>query len=89
MLDCTGMEKATNITVKVDASIARDAKILAAKRGTSLSRLVAEQLEALVNEDQAYSAARRRALRRLKRGYDLGVATDTSRAELHAREDLR
>jgi hypothetical protein len=83
------MGKATNITVKVDASVAREARILAAKRGTSLSRLVAEQLEQLVNEDQAYSVARRRALRRLKRGYDLEVAVDTSRASLHEREDLR
>jgi hypothetical protein len=83
------MEKATNITLKVGASLARDAKVLAAKRGTSLSRLVAEQLEQLVNEDQAYSAAKRRALRRLKRGYDLGVDTETGRASLHEREDLR
>jgi hypothetical protein len=83
------MEKSTNITLKVATSLARDAKVLAAKRGTSLSRLVAEQLEQLVNEDQVFSAARRRALRRLKRGYDLEVVTGASRASLHDREDLR
>ena len=83
------MGKSTNITLKVGTSLARDAKILAAKRGTSLSRLVAEQLEQLVNEDQVFSAARQRALRRLKRGYNLEVETGASRASLHDREDLR
>ncbi len=81
--------KATNITVKVDSELAREAKVLAARRGTSLSRLVAEQLEALVGEDQAYGAAKRRALRRLKHGYDLGWEPPASRSELHEREGLR
>lgn len=83
------MGKATNITVKVDAVLAKEAKVLAARRGTSLSRLVAEQLETLVHGDQAYAAARRRALRRLKRGYDLGWERPTERAALHDRENLR
>ena len=83
------MEKSTNITVKVNAALAREAKVLAARRGTSLSRLVADQLETLVNNDQAYAAAKRRALRRLKRGYDLGWRASTNRAALHDRENLR
>ena len=83
------MEKSTHITVKVNAALARDAKGLAARRGTSLSRLVADQLETLVHEDQAYAAAKRRALRRLKRGYDLGWNASTNRAALHDRENLR
>ena len=83
------MGKATNITLKVDASLAREAKVLAARRGTSLSRLVAEQLEQLVNDDQVYAAAKRRALRRLKRGYDLGTSQSADRASLHDRENLR
>ena len=83
------MEKGTNITVKVNAALAKEAKVLAARRGTSLSRLVAQQLEILVHDDQAYAAARRRALRRLKRGYDLGWVRPDDRAALHDREDLR
>ena len=89
VLDSDRMEKSTNITVKVNATLARDAKVLAARRGTSLSRLVADQLESLVHDDQAYAAARRRALRRLKRGYDLGWKAPADRAELHDRENLR
>lgn len=63
--------------------------MLAARRGTSLSRLVAEQLQALVHGDQAYVAARRRALRRLKRGYDLDWEPPESRDKLHDRESFR
>lgn len=89
VLDSLPMEKSTNITVKVNATLAREAKVLAARRGTSLSRLVADQLETLVHGDQAYVAAKRRALRRLKRGYDLGWRAPADRAALHDRENLR
>jgi len=81
--------KSTNITVKVDADLARDAKVLAARQGTSLSRLVAEQLKTLVRGDQVYAAAKRRALRRLKRGYDLGWQHPVTRDALHDRKGLR
>jgi len=81
--------KATNITIKVESDLAHEARVLAAKRGTSLSRLVADQLSVLVREDQNYAAARRRALSRLRRGYDLGWDKPLKREELHDRESLR
>ena len=40
----------TNITLKIETDLARDARVLAARRGTSLSRLVTEQLRLLVRE---------------------------------------
>jgi predicted HicB family RNase H-like nuclease len=52
---------ATNITIRVDSKLALAAKVLAARRGTSVSRLVSEQLEVLVQRDRAYEAAKRRA----------------------------
>ena len=79
----------TNITIKVDADLARDARVFAARRGTSLSRLVAAQLEALVRGDQSYRAARERALARLRQGYDMGGERPLSRDEMHDREGLR
>jgi hypothetical protein len=75
----------TNITVKVEADLAREAKILAAKRGTSVSRLVADQLEELVRQDKAYQSAMQRALARLNKGYDLKWQKPSSRDELHDR----
>lgn len=75
----------TNITVKLDADLAREAKVLAARRGTSVSRLVADQLEELVRRDKTYQSAMRRALSRLQKGYDLQWQKPSTRDELHER----
>jgi hypothetical protein len=74
-----------NLTLKIDDALLRDAKVLAARRGTSVSRLAAEQLEELVRQDKNYEAARRRAVQRLDRGLDLGLTPPASRDELHER----
>lgn len=50
-----------NLTVQLDEDTIRQAKILAAKRGTSVSGLVARELEQLVAQDARYEEARRRA----------------------------
>lgn len=61
-----------NVTIQLDEEIARKARVLAAQRATSLSRMVAEQLEQVVRSDVAYQAAKRKALRRMSQGYHLG-----------------
>lgn len=75
----------TNLTLSVDAELLRDAKVLAARRGTSVSRMMAEQLEDLVRQDREYEAARQRAVARLDTGFDLGWTPPASRDELHER----
>jgi hypothetical protein len=75
----------SNVTLRVDSALLRDAKVLAAQRGTSVSALMAEQLEALVRSDKAYEAARRRAIERLNTGYDLEWTRPASRDELYER----
>ena len=75
----------TNITLRMEQQLIREAKILAAKRGTSVSRMLAKQLEELVRAEKAYEAARRRALRRIEKGYDLGWAPPEDRDEIHDR----
>ena len=52
----------TNLTIQLDQEVVRRAKILAAKRGTSVSGLVASQLHELVAADERYEAAHRRAI---------------------------
>ena len=74
-----------NITLKVDATLLRDAKILAARQGSSLSRLVAAQLEDLVRRDKQFERSRRRATTRLRTGFDLQFTPASSRQELHER----
>jgi hypothetical protein len=54
-----------NLTVQLDEDVIRQAKVLAARRGTSVSTLVAAELERLVAEDDRYEDAHRRAQRAL------------------------
>jgi len=52
----------TNLTVQLDSDVIRRARIVAAKRGTSVSGLVTGQLNELVAHDERYEAARQRAI---------------------------
>ena len=74
-----------NITLRLDRQTLRKAKVLAAKRNTSISGLLAEQIEALVGEDHAYERAERRALALLERGFHLGGTIESTRDEWHER----
>ena len=74
-----------NITVRLSRRTLRKAKILAAKRNTSISGLLAEQIEALVGEDDAYEQAQRRALALLEQGFHLGGRIESTRDEWHER----
>ena len=75
----------TNITLKLDSDLLREARVLAAEEGRSISGLLAERLESMVRERKAFDKARRRALARLRDGFDLRWTPPTSRDELHER----
>jgi hypothetical protein len=75
----------TNVTLTIDADLLREARILAAAEGTSVSGLIRDRLEELVRRSKAYDAARRRALARLRAGRDLQWKRPASRDELHER----
>ncbi len=75
----------TNLTLKLDADLIREARVLAAEEGQSISALLTERLEALVRERKTFDQARRRALARLRLGFDLGFTPPKSRDELHER----
>ena len=75
----------SNITLKIDDELLREAKIMAAREDTSISALITRQLEKVVRERKDYDRARRRALARLKQGWDLGWTPPGSRDELHER----
>ena len=78
---------ATNVTVKIDDDLAHAAKVYAARHGTSVSRLVADQLARLIDRDRAYEAAKVRAIQRLHGALALGWRKPAGRDELHKRED--
>jgi hypothetical protein len=78
-----------NVTITLEEDVARWARIQAAERNTSVSRLVGELLRQHMKDEEAYSSAMKRYLARkpkqLKRRGN-GYAT---RDELHDRRRLR
>lgn len=75
----------TNITLKLDADLLREARILAAEEDTSISAMLAARLEQIVRERKTYNRARKRAMARLREGLDLRWTPPSSRDELHER----
>jgi hypothetical protein len=80
----TQAEKA-NITLKLDRELLKKMKILAATREMSISALVTMQLEKLVSESGESDVIRKRAIARMRKGFDLGFTPAKSRDELHER----
>jgi hypothetical protein len=77
-----------NITVAIDASLLKKARAVAARRGLSVSALLAEQLRELVEVTGRYEAARRKASALLAAPIPLGGAP-LPRDALHERRRVR
>ena len=74
-----------NLTISLDKKTIRKARIVAAKRSTSISGLLARQIEILVGEEEAYERAERQAMSMLDQGFHLGGVIRAGRDELHER----
>jgi hypothetical protein len=74
-----------NLTVQLDEETVVKAKVLAARRSTSVSKLVAHEIQRLVSEDDAYKRARTAALAHLAQGFRLGGDAPPDRDALHDR----
>ena len=74
-----------NLTISLDRQTIQKARIIAARRSTSISGLVACQIEILVGEEEAYERAQRQASTLLDQGFHLGGVIRASRDELHER----
>jgi hypothetical protein len=75
----------TNVTLKLDAGLLREVRIVAAEEGRSISGLLTDRLEAIVRERKAFDKARRRALARLRKGLDFQWTPANVRDELYKR----
>lgn len=74
-----------NLTVSLSTQTVQKARILAAKRSTSISGLVAAQIETLLEADEAYDSAHRAALDLMEQGFHMGGTHSTDRDALHER----
>lgn len=74
-----------SVTIRLRRDTLRRARMLAARRNMSLSDFLAEQLDALVRDDDVYEAAMGQAMALLERGFHLGGRIEILRDELHVR----
>ena len=74
-----------NVTISLDRKTIQKAKVFAARRSTSISGLLAHQIEVLVGEEEAYERAERQAMTLLDQGFHLGGVIRVGRDELHER----
>jgi predicted transcriptional regulator len=74
-----------NITLSLDKEVIRKSKILAARKETSVSRLLADSIERAVEDADFYEAAKRNGLHAMKKAFHLGGARRWKREELYDR----
>lgn len=76
-----------NITLALPKEVLLKVKLMSVRRGTSVSALLTETLQRLVEHEDAYAHARQRHLEWLGGGADLGTGGQNSvgRDELHER----
>jgi len=76
-----------NVTLALPSETLRRLKVLAAERGTSISRMLTETLDEILNRDSGYDRARARSLAALEHGWELGTGgrAGWQRDELHER----
>ena len=74
-----------NITLSLEKTLIKKGKIIASKKDTSLSRLLSDFLEQIINEEERYELSRKKAIQILNKGYHFGGEISCSRDELHER----
>ncbi len=76
-----------NITLSLPKDVLLKVKLLAVRRNTSVSRLLTQQLEQLVQQEDMYNQARRRHLQVMEQGADLGTGgyLTITRDDIHER----
>jgi hypothetical protein len=78
-----------NITLSLDKELIKKARLLAAQKQVSISRMLGQQLREMVEDAERYDWARRKALEKLKEGFNLGGKITATREELHERQSTR
>ena len=61
-----------NVTITLSREVLKKARILAARRETSISGLLTQEIEFLVKNDEAYEQAERQAIVLLEKGFHMG-----------------
>jgi plasmid stability protein len=86
---CTKIVQVKNVTITLDEDVARWARVQAAKRNTSVSRLVGELLRQYMKDEEAYASATESHLARMPKRLRRHGEAYPKRDELHDRHRLR
>jgi len=78
-----------NITLAIDKQLLRRARSVAAQRHTSVSSMLADELQRMVARDTEYEQAKAKALAHLSAPFHLGGKKMARREALHDRKNLR
>ena len=74
-----------NLTIQLDEKVVQSARVIAARRAMSISRMVASEIEALVRNDESYQRAAVAARAHLQKGFHLGGGPPPQRETLYDR----
>jgi HSP90 family molecular chaperone len=74
-----------NLTLSIEKEIIKKGKVVAARRDTSISKMLADLLKSMVENDERYESAKRSALQLLKKGVHLGGKITWNREDLYER----
>ncbi len=78
-----------NITLALDREVLIAARVFAAKQGTSISAMLAEELREKIAKDRRYEHSKQIALSMLEQPWSLGGLGIKDRELLHDRTSLR
>ena len=78
-----------NITLAVETRLLKQARAFAARRGASISAMLASKLHRIVEQEETYEQSERRALDHLRAPFHLGGKRIRERDTLHDRKSLR
>jgi len=74
-----------NVTVQLDEEVIAEAKVIAARQGTSISALLARQLREIAQDHDRYEYAKTRALQALSEAEGHGGQVTWRREDLYDR----
>jgi hypothetical protein len=78
-----------NVTLAIDKQLLKRARSFAAQRGTSVSAMLAGELQRIIAREAEYEQAKAKALVHLRSPFRLGGQAIPRREDLHDRQNLR
>jgi len=73
-----------NLTITLERELVVKARVISAKRRTSVSRMVSDELRRIIERDEQYHSAKQKALANLRKGFHMGGRITASSSKIHS-----